>query len=49
MIYSSADDLEKLIQKLRQVAEMGCRSFALLFDDIESTMNEAEYARDFSC
>ncbi|XP_009073754.1 PREDICTED: bifunctional protein NCOAT-like, partial [Acanthisitta chloris] len=42
MVFSSAGDRLLLQQKLRQVAAMGCCSFALLFDDIDACMCQAD-------
>ncbi|KAJ7425427.1 protein O-GlcNAcase-like isoform X1 [Willisornis vidua] len=42
MVFSSAGDRLLLQQKLRQVAAMGCSSFALLFDDIDPCMCQAD-------
>ncbi|XP_059674091.1 protein O-GlcNAcase-like [Gavia stellata] len=42
MVFSSAGDRLLLQQKLRQVAAIGCRSFALLFDDIDPCMCQAD-------
>ncbi|XP_032852398.2 protein O-GlcNAcase-like isoform X3 [Tyto alba] len=42
MVFSSAGDRLLLQQKLRQVAAMGCHSFALLFDDIDPCMCQAD-------
>ncbi|XP_026722831.1 protein O-GlcNAcase-like isoform X6 [Athene cunicularia] len=42
MVLSSAGDRLLLLQKLRQVAAMGCHSFALLFDDIDPCMCQAD-------
>ncbi|XP_067993622.1 protein O-GlcNAcase-like isoform X2 [Melanerpes formicivorus] len=42
MVFSSAGDRLLLQQKLRQVAAMGCHSFALLFDDIDPYMCQAD-------
>ncbi|KAM4672683.1 protein O-GlcNAcase-like [Amazona ochrocephala] len=42
MVFSSAGDRLLLQQKLRQVAAMGCRAFALLFDDIDPCMCQAD-------
>ncbi|XP_071311883.1 protein O-GlcNAcase-like isoform X12 [Agelaius tricolor] len=42
MVFSSAGDRLLLQQKLRQVAALGCRSFALLFDDIDPCMCQAD-------
>ena len=36
MIYSSDQEIELLEQKLKQVYDIGCRDFALLFDDIDT-------------
>jgi len=35
MVYSSEEDLTILKQKFDQLRDLGCRSFAILFDDIE--------------
>eukprot|EP00045_Choanoeca_perplexa_P013868 m.159237 g.159237 ORF g.159237 m.159237 type:complete len:671 (-) comp16484_c0_seq5:2448-4460(-) len=40
MVYSSSAEQAKLQAKLDQVAELGCSSFALLYDDIEGTMTQ---------
>ncbi|XP_074396683.1 protein O-GlcNAcase isoform X4 [Zonotrichia albicollis] len=42
MVFSSTGDRLLLQQKLRQVAALGCRSFALLFDDIDPCMCQAD-------
>ncbi|KAI6217820.1 Bifunctional protein NCOAT [Aphelenchoides fujianensis] len=42
MIYSSKKEVEAVQKKLAQVRDMGCTAFALLFDDIEASMNEAD-------
>ncbi|XP_037245303.1 uncharacterized protein LOC119148825 isoform X1 [Falco rusticolus] len=42
MVFSSAGDRLLLQQKLRQVAALGCHSFALLFDDIDPCMCQAD-------
>ncbi|KAM9660613.1 protein O-GlcNAcase-like isoform 2-T2 [Morphnus guianensis] len=42
MVFSSAGDRLLLQEKLRQVAAMGCHSFALLFDDIDPCMCQAD-------
>ncbi|XP_065519717.1 protein O-GlcNAcase-like isoform X18 [Lathamus discolor] len=42
MVFSSAGDRLLLQQKLRQVAAMGCQAFALLFDDIDPCMCQAD-------
>ncbi|TRY57464.1 hypothetical protein DNTS_014216 [Danionella cerebrum] len=38
IVFSSSCDLALLKRKLRQVSELGCRAFALLFDDIDHSM-----------
>lgn len=38
VVYSSAKEVGTLKRKLEQVSQLGCRSFALLFDDIEPEM-----------
>ncbi|CAH1990493.1 unnamed protein product [Acanthoscelides obtectus] len=40
--YSSAKEIATLKRKLEQVAQFGCTAFALLFDDIEPEMSEAD-------
>lgn len=40
--YSDPEDCALLTAKFEQVASAGCRSFALLFDDIPSGLNEAD-------
>lgn len=40
--YSSAKELTYLKRKLEQVSQFGCNAFALLFDDIEPDMCEAD-------
>ncbi|XP_062488157.1 protein O-GlcNAcase-like isoform X2 [Pezoporus occidentalis] len=42
MVFSSSGDRLLLQQKLRQVAAMGCQAFALLFDDIDPCMCQAD-------
>ncbi|ELT89944.1 hypothetical protein CAPTEDRAFT_192740 [Capitella teleta] len=42
LTYSSAKDVALLKKKLEQVATFGCKSFAILFDDIEIDMCEAD-------
>ncbi|KAJ0055853.1 hypothetical protein NL108_013803, partial [Boleophthalmus pectinirostris] len=42
IVFSSACDLSLLQRKLRQVSELGCRAFALLFDDIDHSMCQAD-------
>lgn len=43
--YSDEAELESLKRKLQQVASFGVRHFALLFDDIEPQLNEADAQR----
>ncbi|XP_076249810.1 O-GlcNAcase isoform X2 [Calliopsis andreniformis] len=40
--YSSAKEVTILKRKLEQVSQFGCTAFALLFDDIEPEMSEAD-------
>ncbi|KAI4470352.1 o-glcnacase [Holotrichia oblita] len=40
--YSSSKEITALKRKLEQVAQFGCIAFALLFDDIEPEMSEAD-------
>ncbi|KAJ8982878.1 hypothetical protein NQ317_004308 [Molorchus minor] len=40
--YSSAKEVGALKRKLEQVSQFGCNAFALLFDDIEPEMSEAD-------
>lgn len=40
--YSNPKDLQALKRKLDQVKQLGCPSFALLFDDIEPELNESD-------
>lgn len=42
MTYSSAKEITCLKRKLEQVSSFGCKAFALLFDDIEVDMSEAD-------
>ncbi|XP_014662166.1 PREDICTED: protein O-GlcNAcase-like isoform X2 [Priapulus caudatus] len=42
--FSSAKEVACLKRKLEQVSHFGCRAFALLFDDIEADMCEADKA-----
>ena len=42
MTYSNAKELTCLKRKLEQVASFGCKAFALLFDDIDVDMSEAD-------
>ena len=40
--YSSVKEVTALKRKLEQVSQFGCTAFALLFDDIEPEMSEAD-------
>ncbi|XP_044271057.1 protein O-GlcNAcase isoform X2 [Tribolium madens] len=40
--YSSVKEITALKRKLEQVSQFGCTAFALLFDDIEPEMSEAD-------
>lgn len=40
--YSSVKEITVLKRKLEQVSQFGCTAFALLFDDIEPEMSEAD-------
>ncbi|XP_054273322.1 protein O-GlcNAcase isoform X2 [Macrosteles quadrilineatus] len=40
--YSSVKEVAALKRKLEQVSQFGCNAFALLFDDIEPEMSEAD-------
>lgn len=40
--YSSSKEITALKRKLEQVSQFGCTAFALLFDDIEPEMSEAD-------
>lgn len=42
IVFSSASDLSLLKRKLRQVSDLGCRAFALLFDDIDHSLCQAD-------
>lgn len=42
IVYSSQKELNQLKQKLIQVKNLGCDSFALLFDDIEEVMSDVD-------
>ncbi|KAL2087625.1 hypothetical protein ACEWY4_016453 [Coilia grayii] len=42
IIFSSSCDLSLLKRKLNQVAELGCKAFAILFDDIDHSMCQAD-------
>lgn len=40
--YSNSKEIATLKRKLDQVAQLGCKSFALLFDDIEAEMSKPD-------
>ncbi|XP_027034138.1 protein O-GlcNAcase isoform X1 [Tachysurus fulvidraco] len=42
IVFSSSSDLTLLKRKLRQVADLGCQAFAILFDDIDHSMCQAD-------
>ncbi|XP_051984395.1 protein O-GlcNAcase isoform X2 [Xyrauchen texanus] len=42
IVFSSSCDLTLLKRKLRQVADLGCQAFALLFDDIDHSMSQSD-------
>lgn len=42
MSYSEQGELDLLIRKYNQLVGLGCRSFAILFDDIEPSINEKD-------
>ncbi|XP_062849403.1 protein O-GlcNAcase [Trichomycterus rosablanca] len=42
IVFSSSSDLTLLRRKLRQVADLGCQAFAILFDDIDQSMCQAD-------
>ncbi|XP_051570333.1 protein O-GlcNAcase-like isoform X2 [Myxocyprinus asiaticus] len=42
IVFSSPCDLTLLKRKLRQVADLGCQAFALLFDDIDHSMCQSD-------
>uniref|UniRef100_A0A665UWL1 protein O-GlcNAcase n=1 Tax=Echeneis naucrates TaxID=173247 RepID=A0A665UWL1_ECHNA len=42
IVFSSACDLTLLKRKLRQVSDLGCQAFAVLFDDIDHSMCQAD-------
>lgn len=44
MSYSNSKEVTCLKRKLEQVSTFGCKAFALLFDDIDVDMNEADKA-----
>ncbi|XP_075890208.1 protein O-GlcNAcase [Nelusetta ayraudi] len=42
IVFSSSCDLTLLKRKLRQVSDLGCQAFAVLFDDIDHSMCQAD-------
>ncbi|CAK5073874.1 unnamed protein product [Meloidogyne enterolobii] len=42
ILYSSVKEMKAIKDKLNQVRSLGCNAFSLLFDDIETRMNEAD-------
>lgn len=42
MVYSEQTELDLLIRKYNQLVGLGCKSFAILFDDIEPSINERD-------
>uniref|UniRef100_G3Q8R5 protein O-GlcNAcase n=1 Tax=Gasterosteus aculeatus aculeatus TaxID=481459 RepID=G3Q8R5_GASAC len=42
IVFSSSCDLTLLKRKLRQVSDLGCQAFAILFDDIDHSMCQAD-------
>ena len=40
--YSNSKEVATLKRKLDQVAQLGCKAFALLFDDIEAEMSKPD-------
>uniref|UniRef100_A0A914C7W7 protein O-GlcNAcase n=1 Tax=Acrobeloides nanus TaxID=290746 RepID=A0A914C7W7_9BILA len=42
ILYSEPKEIEAIQEKLIQVRSLGCSAFALLFDDIETNMNERD-------
>nr|XP_061816114.1 protein O-GlcNAcase-like isoform X2 [Nerophis lumbriciformis] len=42
IVFSSPCDLTLLKRKLRQVSDLGCRAFAILFDDIDHSLCQAD-------
>lgn len=45
MVYSDPEELSLLIRKYDQLVALGCESFAILFDDIEPSLNEKDRAK----
>ncbi|CAF93703.1 unnamed protein product, partial [Tetraodon nigroviridis] len=42
IVFSSSSDVTLLKRKLRQVSDLGCQAFALLFDDIDHSLCQAD-------
>ncbi|XP_067381198.1 protein O-GlcNAcase isoform X2 [Channa argus] len=42
IVFSSSCDLTLLKRKLRQVSDLGCQAYAILFDDIDHSMCQAD-------
>ncbi|XP_032439865.1 protein O-GlcNAcase-like [Xiphophorus hellerii] len=42
IVFSSSCDLALLKRKLKQVSDLGCQAFAILFDDIDHSMCQAD-------
>uniref|UniRef100_A0A1A8HL10 protein O-GlcNAcase n=1 Tax=Nothobranchius korthausae TaxID=1143690 RepID=A0A1A8HL10_9TELE len=42
IVFSSSCDLTLLKRKLKQVSDLGCQAFAILFDDIDHSMCQAD-------
>uniref|UniRef100_A0A8C9SBS3 protein O-GlcNAcase n=1 Tax=Scleropages formosus TaxID=113540 RepID=A0A8C9SBS3_SCLFO len=42
IVFSSSCDVTLLKRKLRQVADLGCKAFAVLFDDIDHSLCQAD-------
>ncbi|XP_053717046.1 protein O-GlcNAcase [Synchiropus splendidus] len=42
IVFSSSCDMTLLKRKLKQVADLGCQAFAVLFDDIDHSMCQAD-------
>ncbi|XP_034020356.1 protein O-GlcNAcase [Thalassophryne amazonica] len=42
IVFSSSCDVTLLKRKLRQVSDLGCQAFAILFDDIDHSMCQAD-------
>lgn len=42
IIYSDSCEVDLLLRKYDQLCELGCESFAILFDDIEPTINDKD-------